>query len=261
MLLAVPACPRAIVGGSVDAGDPAVVAVLTEQGGTMGLCSGVLVSPRTVLTAAHCVDPTGGITVQAVVAGSGLADPGATLLPVSEVIIHPSWVSDPANGKNLALLRLATDPGVAPIPVRTEAAPAIGTTLRIVGFGLTDALGTEGVKRQVSTSLTGVYPPFIEFGDATANTCGGDSGGPVLVLDGDLEEVAAIVSLCAQSCSASSYASTLAADADWILGSEPPAPDPPGGGCGGCGHADGGLVALLAAVVAAAAFRRRGRGR
>ena len=49
----------AIIGGTTDTGDPAVVALFTHQPGAPSgsLCTGTIVSPQAILTAAHCVDP------------------------------------------------------------------------------------------------------------------------------------------------------------------------------------------------------------
>src|SRR5689334_3949150 len=47
-----------IVNGSPDSGHPATVA-LTTQG--FPFCSGTLVTPTVVVTAAHCIDPNNGV--------------------------------------------------------------------------------------------------------------------------------------------------------------------------------------------------------
>ena len=47
-----------VINGTVDNGDPAVVMLRASQG---GYCTGTLVSPTVVVTAAHCVD---GITAR-----------------------------------------------------------------------------------------------------------------------------------------------------------------------------------------------------
>ncbi len=49
-----------IINGSTDPGDNAVVLVAAQVPGSMNasLCTGEIVSPHVVLTAAHCVDPS-----------------------------------------------------------------------------------------------------------------------------------------------------------------------------------------------------------
>src|SRR5215471_7034567 len=46
---------ESITNGTVDPGDPAVVAIVTSDGITAH-CTGTLVLPHTILTAAHCLD-------------------------------------------------------------------------------------------------------------------------------------------------------------------------------------------------------------
>src|SRR5258708_35353308 len=49
----------AIIGGRTDDGDSSIVAIFAHQPGqhSGSLCTGTVISARTVLTAAHCVDP------------------------------------------------------------------------------------------------------------------------------------------------------------------------------------------------------------
>src|SRR5205814_899918 len=49
----------AIVGGTKDTADPGVVLIFSQKPGSAqgGLCTGEVISPHVVLTAAHCLDP------------------------------------------------------------------------------------------------------------------------------------------------------------------------------------------------------------
>src|SRR5579871_6615846 len=46
-----------IIGGTSDSSDPAVVLVRASSNQSAGLCTGELVSPHVIMTAAHCVSP------------------------------------------------------------------------------------------------------------------------------------------------------------------------------------------------------------
>lgn len=151
-----------IIGGAPDTGDPAVVEVVIAG----GQCSGVVVAPRVVLTAAHCAKP----------------GPGGTVGPAQIVETWIDRYDTGATDRDLAALRLDRDLGIAPLAF---GAPASGSTVRLVGFGA-DASGVRGVRRQVAAMVASVTRRSLVAGGVGATTCVGDSGGAAIDASGAL---------------------------------------------------------------------------
>src|SRR3978361_1487594 len=84
LLLSAPA--HAIVGGGVPSTDGVARSVVTIVGSRGNFCTGSLIAPKLVLTAAHCVQP--GAVYKIVEYG---ADRQPQLQDVRSVAIHPAF--------------------------------------------------------------------------------------------------------------------------------------------------------------------------
>jgi secreted trypsin-like serine protease len=170
----------AIIGGSTDSGDPAVVML---RSGSSGFCTGTLISPTVVLTAAHCVE--GGDTTSVGFGTNGSSTPAA----VKEFHHHPQWnTNDVGAGYDIAVLILRSAvAGVTPIPFNRSAgtAPQAGSTVRIVGFGQNSSTSGFGVKRTANTTVSSISSRFINVGRTGTQKCFGDSGGPTFFTGSD----------------------------------------------------------------------------
>jgi len=174
----------AIVGGTEESGRSAVVALVTTDSafGDVVLCSGVLITPTIVLTAAHCLHPhvTGIPAEELVVVFGSHVDSPLTRISVVSGAYSPEWRADDPNGEgDIGAVRLAS---AAPVdPIALGPAPMQGGRVVIVGYGSVSPDETSmGVKRSGDALVGEVGETWFRVERAPSTTCAGDSGGATL---------------------------------------------------------------------------------
>ncbi|MGN6311134.1 MAG: S1 family peptidase [Xanthobacteraceae bacterium] len=189
-LLGMVSSAQAMVGGAPSAETGLGRVVVTVVGSRGNFCSGTLIAPDVVLTAAHCVPP--GVTTK-IVAYDAQRQP--QLLDVRRVATHPHYnsggIANHRASADVALLQLATlMAGKSHAPLGDPRTPiAAGARFTIAGIGVTRRGDGKsgGIARAATLVATGrpgtlqirLVDPSTNNAREGLGACTGDSGGPV----------------------------------------------------------------------------------
>lgn len=251
-----------IVGGHPVAIEslPSLAFVQGRSASVLTSCTGTVVAPRVVLTAAHClieggsIRPANELAVATGVADIRAAAPG-NVFAVAQVVVNPGfdWEELHADAGLLILSRPTAAPPIRMAGSGDLGLMAAGTPIAIAGWGKTGGqsesispllLAAETVVQRPAYCRHEVGAYYLFFSaqvqfcavdppSYSTATCHGDSGGPAMALDGSgaLVEIG-ITSLGDPECS--TYAPNVFTRVDrvsawvtsWIAAVEQGAPVP-----------------------------------
>jgi len=178
---------NALVGKSRAAGPEArhTVMVLKRQRNGASFCSGAVVAPKVILTAAHCVYRASGIAIYAPIGAN------RRLYVARRIAIHPGFRANAIRSRrrsiDLALVetRETLPSHLTPVAISNGIGKRKAVALRIAGFGFRRE-GSESSGGQLRVMALAIRQPHSSIllwmrsqRGSYGGACTGDSGGPI----------------------------------------------------------------------------------
>jgi hypothetical protein len=197
-----------ITGGS-PSGDVAVVALAQSDA---LICTGTVIAPHAVLTAAHCVQD---VRLPDIAIGDTLAT--AVRHAAVAAFVHPDFNAETLD-HDIAVLVVDPPLDVPPIAIATTLELAAGSAIRIVGYGYTVAGDTTPPARRTGTSIVDSVDALkVVSHAAPEQTCEGDSGGPALFDGGGGEWIVGVASSGDSACTMFARHTRVDIHAEFVL--------------------------------------------
>ncbi|MDQ3068554.1 MAG: S1 family peptidase [Acidobacteriota bacterium] len=151
----------------------------------LGGCTGTIVHPRVVLTAAHCLDEDVGTVRVWLGSGDEIVAQGFTY--------YPGYRFN-QSGFDVGVIVVGQDLPRTPMPILTSRDGQVGETAIIAGYGRDDNNVTFALRAGSTTlSAVGALLQTI-YAPPASSVCQGDSGGPILLRQNNVWAIAGITS-------------------------------------------------------------------
>ncbi|TVQ09583.1 MAG: autotransporter domain-containing protein [Leptolyngbya sp. DLM2.Bin27] len=208
-----------IVGGEVVVSDtpgtlvyPWMTPLLFTPGGVFDpsnpiqFCGGTFLGPNHVLTAAHCINNAAFNNPESISVGVGFQSlsgdaASAQVIPVSQIIIHPSGQVGSIETADIAILVLSEPANLDNFITFNQVEIQPGTVATVIGWGTLFSGGpsSDDLREvtvpvvpldQCEANLAGFLPAVdatmlcAGLAEGGQDACQGDSGGPLFITDG-----------------------------------------------------------------------------